>query len=259
MFLNGQVGFVTDVTGEKMKSGLLVLVLALCVGSAHSIVETRATVSDTTETAHSERRELFDAKDVAGTFTGGFVDGWGKLQSGVGTSFFKGIFEDLREYIVSIGNVLFVVGIAICYLYLPPKLMLVLGAVGIFFGSFIMQALMIIISGGLYLAAYVPGVMILIFWLIGFATSQAGQTLGRRLGLDENNDGKVNFRDLVIFVLKKYLPETAAEYEEHVTVVPTLYTLSKRLDRIERMLATIAKLPDEPPTGSASSDPKMMV
>lgn len=182
---------------------------------------------------------------------GGLVMGWKELNGLLQSSFLSAFYDGVREWMVCIGNVLFVVAVAVGFAVLPRRLMLILGGIGLFFGSFVAQLGLQALGGALFLSAYIPGLMVLLIWVGAFMTSRTAQRLGIWLGLDIDNDGDVDLKDLFVECCRQFSPDIHAELVKTRRKQP-YEQLAERLERIERLLVKhIGPLP--PP--SDSDDP----
>lgn len=113
------------------------------------------------------------------------------------------------------GYVLFV---TICTIFVGPALALVvLGAFALVIGAF----------------ALYPLLSVLTMWLFFFLTSQCAQVIGKRLGLDVDEDGDVNFLDLLHYLSNRPFGRAIG--------LPRLYSILKEsslnpFDEINRRL-----------------------
>lgn len=106
----------------------------------------------------------------------------------------------------------------LCTIFVGPALALVvLGAIALVIGAF----------------ALYPLASVLTMWLIFFLTSQCAQVIGKRLGLDVDEDGDVNMLDLLHFLSNRPFGRAIG--------LPRLYSILKEsslnpFDQINRRL-----------------------
>ena len=241
---------------------LLLLLLATSVASLSSAPDADSH-SDIQQ--HSNHRQLgwFEQADAlestqqdAWWNVGGLVVGWSGLTGSLATGWLSGLIDVYKNWIDKIGNVLFVVLVAIGFAVLPRRLMLILGFFGLLFGRFVVTYALQLLGLLTAIAVYVPGVAVFLMWLTSFTSSKAAQWIGLRLGLDTNKDGMVDWHDIAYTVVQRYAPEDADEMTMNRKKHPTIKDVYARLERIEALLAHGAAAGGAPPF---QEDPSVMV
>jgi hypothetical protein len=106
--------------------------------------------------------------------------------------------EVIAKLLNAIANLTFCAALLLGFAYLPPDVMLGVTGVTIFFGPALVMLLINLFLGLAAVAAENPLAFAALLFAFTFVfRSTAGQILGRRAGLDKNQDGRVNCRDCV--------------------------------------------------------------
>ena len=179
---------------------------------------------------------------------GGLVLGWRGLMGALNSSFLGGVFARFKEWLISLGNVLFVMSVAFGFAFLPRRLMLAASFAGIFFGPALAALGLQALGGVVFLAAYVPGLAVFCIWIGAFTTSKAAQKFGMWLGLDRDHDGDVDWHDLWHECLRRFSPALHEDVQKHNLRKPEsqIRLINERLERLERLLLNkLGPLDDE--------------
>ena len=188
------------------------------------------------------RRELGDVSGAAHPWwdVGGFVTGWSGLKGIFQSQLLTDVVGWFTHWLISISNIIFVGTVALGYLLLPRQVMIYVGLVGLFVGPVAIQALLKVLGFGFAAAAYVPGLMVLLMWIVAFATSKTAQRLGLWLGLDKDEDGDVDWEDVLEALVNRVSPTVSQECKVSLAAKrkrnPRIKDVADRLDKIERIL-----------------------
>ena len=106
----------------------------------------------------------------------------------------------LKGLVASFANLAFCALMLWGFLKLPPDFMLVVGFFTFFVGPALVVLLLKLLGSIGFLAAAVPMVFIGVLFILTLFKSAAMQYIGLKMGLDKNNDGKVDFKDVVFYV-----------------------------------------------------------
>lgn len=155
----------------------------------------------------------------------------------------------------SIANLTFVASILVGFSMLPRQLMLVISVVGIFAGPWLIENFFDLLYGAVYVSMNTPAIAVGVIFLFAFVTSKVFQRITLYLGLDKNQDGKVGWRDLLLWLIsitsEKAGPITTAILGDSLTELKTGVQdgmkavkqnaeILKRMDTIEAKLSEIS-------------------
>lgn len=173
---------------------------------------------------------------------GGLLLGWSALRETLNSNFVDQWIDRVGEWMVSVGNVVFVLMVAVGYLLLPRRLMVYVGFFGLFVGPAAVQAVFTALGWTVAVAAYVPAVVVGCMWLLAFLGSNLAQRIGLWLGMDADHDGDVDWHDVIHELMRRLAPEAHAEAERLKTKHPQMRDVYEKVEKLERAVAALHDL-----------------
>ena len=174
---------------------------------------------------------------------GGLILGWNELKGALESNFLDDLWGRIDEWLLCAANISFVIAVALGFLWLPRELMLVLGALGIFIGPIVIEALLKGLGFLFAVSAYLPGVVVCAMWALAFMSSKMVKTIAFEFfpKMDRDHDADVDLSDLAYEVLGRVSPRLQKKLEQRRQKLGSMQTITERLERLERMLIAISK------------------
>jgi hypothetical protein len=152
-------------------------------------------------------------------------------------------------FISTVCNVLYGICVWFGFMFLDRTYMLLGTLLTLYVGPAIILVFLGFVGGALAAFAVYPIVSVLVMWILFFLSSQIAQTLGKYLGCDSDDDGEIDYLDLLHWAASKRLGKLLG--------IPAVYKflnklqtdpfveMHKRLDRILEMQERITHNKDK--------------
>ena len=218
-----------------------------------------ATALDLDDMSHHASNAWKSASDAIGTAST-MLDPKEQL-----TSLANGFLELLVTFLQPLSNVLYVFIMLYGFAKLPVNFMLVAGIVTAFIGPYFVAILIKLLMAIVSMGASYPIVVGLFAWLAVFMQSALFQQFAIAVGLDRNQDGSVNFHDVLGWLAETRVGRALQLHDVYValTRIPPQATIGNRpiIERLERIEAALggnklpapARLPAPQPTQAPSA------
>lgn len=136
-------------------------------------------------------------------------------------------------------NLLYSLAVLGGFVFLPRGYMLVGAVVTLFIGPALILILIGILAVSLAAFTVYPMASVATMWLVFFLTSQLAQVLGRKLGLDQDKDGDVDWLDFVHYLgnttVGKYIGLDKLHQMLKDANMDPFQEIHRRLDEIEKL------------------------
>ena len=182
-----------------------------------------------------------DFDDIMQSAQNGVVDGFGSANT-----LFSSLMGQFASYFSFAGNILFVLALGYFFKQFPPRFTLPVGFFAALFGPSVIKYVFDALGILCMLAGRAPVIVCLSMWLAVLLASAFGQKFLMALGLDQNQDGKVDLADAWLLTVKKFkntavgkllgAEELHTQLEENRSIAGNIHELALQLNRIEELV-----------------------